>query len=900
MRYACAAAGFGTDTAQAIRGPAVVERRRARHWLQTMIASTSVPEYEPVDLLRQATRQAAASGDAGLACRLANRIGMYLLMRGHALQQDYDEVLAYLELARASGSSESTKLVEVPERTFACLMGKSCHLADFNDGAFDGRRFESSVAGSGMTLLVHSYWASKVMLHYLAGDPNAALAAAAAVFGERSGHNPDAFDADHPEQAECHFFTALAICATLRNVTTRNAEPLRARLARHRALIGDWARATGTAMAACRHLLLSAEIADLDGDGLAAEKLYDDSARAARLHGSLLIEGLARELASRFYATRGLGRIATAYIDDALDCYGRWGAEAKVRLLRRFHPRPRARLPDGLAAQARAGASGQTDPQTGDGIEPGAAYGDGTTARLTINLMQTLAQHAGAARAVLLLSRDDTLSLAAEVTIDGEGTRVSLPDDGKWSAAVPEGLIRFALRTGETVLVDDAAADSRFQHDPHVALHRVRSVLCLPVVAHARLKAALYLENNLMARVFAQARLDLLELLATLAALSLENARLYADLQNREYRLRRLFEVDVIGIVLWDLDGRLLDANQAFLNMVGYSREDVENGAMNWFEMTPPEWRDQVVLEMDEIRRTGALRPIEKEYFRKDGTRLPVLMGATAFDESVQQGIAIVLDLSQQKQAEARALAIERRNRMLHAELAHTNRLVTMGHLSAWIAHDVKQPLAGLVTSANAGLRWLAANPPNIEATVRALERVMRDSARATDILDRTRALMRKAPARVEAVDINAVIDQTLSLVAAEADSKGIGIVLALHPGPLFAAAERTQLQQVVLNLLINAVEAMDADAAGHPRELRVVSGLDPMGRVVVEIRDTGPGLPTADGKDCFEAFFTTKPRGLGVGLAICRSIVEAFGGQICALPNPPRGATFRFLVPAR
>lgn len=863
-----------------------------------MTGSTSIPERQAIDALRQATREAAASGDAALACRLAHHTCWRLLMRGRGLRQDYDEVFDYLELARAAGPSPAGRLVEIAERTFACLMGKTRHLADFSDGVFDGRRFENGIASSGMTPLIQSYWRSKVMLHFLSGDPQAALAAATVVFGEHSDGIPDAFDADHAEpaeHAECHFFTALAICACLRNVTTRNAEPLRGRLARHRAVVGHWAQATGTAMASCRHLLLSAEVAGLEGDGLRAERLYDDSARTARLQGSLLIEALSRELASRFYAFCGLSRIVTAYIDDALDCYGRWGAEAKTRLL----GQARARLASGSWGESPAGAARQTDLRTGEDDEP-ANCGDGMTERLTMTLMQSLAQHAGAERAVLLLSKDDTLSLAAEVKIEGDGTRVSLPADAPFSAAVPDSLIRFALRTGETVLVDDACADSRFQRDPYVALHRVRSILCLPFAAHARLRAVLYLENNLMARVFAQARLDLLEVLATLAAISLENARLYADLQSREYKLRRLFEVDVIGIVFWDLDGRLLDANEAFLNMVGYSREDLENGTMSWFEMTPPEWRDQVVLEMDEIRRSGALRPIEKEYFRKDGTRLPVLMGATAFDEAVQQGVAIVVDLSQQKQAEARALAVERNNRLLHAELAHTNRLVTMGHLSAWIAHDVKQPLAGLVTSANAGLRWLAAEPPNIQATVRALERVIRDSARAADILDRTRALMRKAPARVEPVDINQVIRDTMALVAAEAERKGIAVVLALHPDAPIAAAERTQLQQIILNLLSNAVEAMDADTAGHPRELRVVSELDPMGRVMVEIRDTGPGLPTADGDDCFEAFYTTKPRGLGVGLAICRSIVQAFGGQISASSNSPRGATFRFTVPRR
>lgn len=857
-------------------------------------APSKASSAAPVDRLRQAIRDATDSGDPDAAAHHADQLCLHLLMRGRSLHRDYEEVQRHLHSVQPNGSTIAATLLRIAERTLASLMGRTRQLADFSDPVFDGPQFENDIAAAGHTALTRGYWRSKVMLHFLSGNPAAALIAADRAFAatcERPGE---------VGQAECHFFTAMAICVSLRHVTTRDTAGLRTRLDTHAATVKEWAETTGSGIALCRHMLLGAEIASLDGNSVEAERLYEDSARTARQHGCLLIEALARELASRFHAGRGLERIAAAYIDEAIDHYSRWGADAKVGMLRRSRVSSTARLPGADTMQSRVPSPLPTPTADGGSHGAGARCDEGATEQLTMRLMRTLARHAGAEPAVLLLSCAAGLRPAAEIGVEGETTRVTIHADGAESADIPNTMIRFALRTGETIVIADAQADGRFRHDPYLTRNTVRSALCMPVKTHAGLQAVLYLENNLMTGVFRQARLDVLQMLTTLAAVSRENARLYADLQMREYKLRRLFEVDIIGVVFWDLNGRLLDANDAFLRMVGYSREDLDAGAMNWFEMTPPEWRDQVLREMDEIGRTGALRAVEKEYFRKDGSRLPVLMGVMAFDEAVQQGIAIVVDLSKQKEAEARALDVERRNRMLHGELAHTTRLITTGHLSAWIAHDVKQPLAGLVTSANAALHWIAASPPNIQAGLRAIDRVVRDGKRAADIVDRTHAHMHKAPAATQDVDVNEVVAETLSLIAAEARSKGIDIVLGLHAGPLFATADRTQLQQVVLNLLVNAMEAMDGNGVDEPRRLFVVSEAAPAGHAMIEVRDTGPGLPSANSQDCFEAFYTTKPRGLGVGLAICRSIIEDFGGRITASDNAPRGATFRFVIPRR
>jgi C4-dicarboxylate-specific signal transduction histidine kinase len=292
------------------------------------------------------------------------------------------------------------------------------------------------------------------------------------------------------------------------------------------------------------------------------------------------------------------------------------------------------------------------------------------------------------------------------------------------------------------------------------------------------------------------------------------------------------------------------------------------------------------------------MQPREKEFVRKDGSRVPVLIGAAAFEGQPDQGVAYILDLTDLKRAEEEARAGERRARALQAELAHANRVATMGQLSASIAHEVKQPLVGVVTSGNAGLRWLAAAPPNRAGARRALERIVRDGHRAGEVLDRVRALVSKAAPQKERVELNAIISETLALTRAEAQRHGIAVHSELAADLPPVAADRIQLQQVLLNLVINAIEAMSEDGAPR-RELLVVSGRELSHQALVAVRDSGPGLPADAPGRLFEPFYTTKPRGMGMGLAICLSIIESHGGRLHAMPNHPRGAVFQFTLPS-
>ena len=222
-----------------------------------------------------------------------------------------------------------------------------------------------------------------------------------------------------------------------------------------------------------------------------------------------------------------------------------------------------------------------------------------------------------------------------------------------------------------------------------------------------------------------------------------------------------------------------------------------------------------------------------------------------------------------------------------------------MGQLTASIAHEVKQPIAATVTNAAAALRWLGAQPPDLEEVRQALGRIVKDGNRAGDVIDRIRALIKKAPPRKDRLDINEAIREVIALTRGEAVKTGVSVRTQLADGLPLIEGDRVQLQQVVLNLIINAIEAMSGISEGA-RELLISTGKPSSGGVLVAVQDSGPGLDPASFERLFEAFYTTKPSGLGMGLSICRSIIEAHGGRLWASANEPRGAIFQFLTPAQ
>ena len=281
----------------------------------------------------------------------------------------------------------------------------------------------------------------------------------------------------------------------------------------------------------------------------------------------------------------------------------------------------------------------------------------------------------------------------------------------------------------------------------------------------------------------------------------------------------------------------------------------------------------------------------ELRKLRKDGEVLWVRETARAMLINNRPVVLIVSeDITESKRA-AEAL------REMQTELAHANRVAALGQLTASIAHEVNQPLTGVLSSGRAALRWL--DRPDPEGARRAIERVIRDAARAGDVISGLRALVKKAPPRTESFDMNEAIREVIVVTRGEAARNGISVETQLADGLPLIEGDRVQLQQVVLNLVINAVEAMSGISEGA-RELLISTGKAESDGVLVAVRDSGPGLAPATLERLFEAFYTTKPGGLGLGLSICRSIIEAHGGRLWASANEPQGAVFQFTLPPR
>ena len=806
--------------------------------------------------------------------------------------------------------------------------------------------------------------------------------------------------------------------------------------------------------------------------------------------------------------------------------------------------------------------------------------------RLIETLMQTALEHADAERGILLLTRGTTQWIAAEAMTVGQTTSVKLCEDPVSPDRLPESVLAAVTATHESALLDDALVPNHFSADPYFRRHPIRALLCLPVASRAKLTGLLYLENNRAPHIFTAARVTFLKFLASQAAMSIENTRLYRDLAEREARIRRFVDANIFGIVIADFDGRILEANDAFLRMVGYQREDLVSGRLNWTELTADKWHDRDRNEViAELQRSGRLPPFEWEYIRKDGSRVPVLSGAATF-EGGNQAVGFVLDLTERKRvehalrqseqylaeaermthagswaynhvrgeytyysdeqfrirgldprherpqlaqslamwhpedrekmqafverivrerssftvdyrivlpdgtvkylharghpvlddsgglvehfgtdmdvterrlAEQRLLAQHRVTRILaeaatveevaprilqalceslachlgihwriepkedvlrcaalwrvsadtgaryelavrvagvtrgtglvgrvwanrvaasiadvsrdsefgyadiaardglraaaalpvllngevlgvielmsrdvwqpdqdlleiltaigsqigqfverkraeaalqrvQSELTHATRVMTLGELTASIAHEVNQPLGAIVTSAGSCARWLASQPPDMEKARRALERIANDGRRAAEVIKRIRSLMKRQAPRKSSLSINEAILEVIALAQAELRRSHILVGTRLADLPR-VQGDKVQLQQVLLNLMVNAIEAMSG-VAERRRELTIISSMEWPDAVQVEVRDSGTGLDAEHAAHLFEPFYTTKAEGIGIGLSISRSIVEAHGGRLSAGANSPHGAVFRFLLP--
>jgi C4-dicarboxylate-specific signal transduction histidine kinase len=458
------------------------------------------------------------------------------------------------------------------------------------------------------------------------------------------------------------------------------------------------------------------------------------------------------------------------------------------------------------------------------------------------------------------------------------------------------------------VILDDASKEKLFSADNYIIQNRARSLLCLPLVKQAELIGVLYLENNLASHVFTPARIAVLKLLSSQAAISLQNARLYAELINEnrdrqkadealrasEASLSEAQQISHTGSWRWKVRASECYLSAEFLRI--YALDTTTRPLSYATVMERVHGEDRPLFEQTLDKAVSERSRFQHEYriAPPDGSvKHLVCVGQPDVPESGEiEFVGTVMDITERRRAEE-AL------RNSQADLARVARLTTMGELAASLAHEINQPLAAIVANGDAALRWLNRDNPDLDEARNSLSSIVRDGARAGGVIRGLRALAKKSEPERAKFDINEAIDEVLALTRSELQRHGVVLHTDLSAGDRPVFGDRVQLQQVLLNLIMNGIEAMKAVPA-QTRDLTVSSALAEAGSVLVAIEDTGTGLDPAIAQRIFEPFFTTKSDGLGMGLSICRSIIEAHGGRLWVLPRALHGTALRFTIPTR
>jgi PAS domain S-box-containing protein len=837
-----------------------------------------------IDWVQRALITAQTNGDLTFASFASNSLTMLLLASGEPLDGVQAEAVNGLEYTRRVRFGLFADIMTGQLGLVRALRGLTSDISSFGDKQFDERRFQERLeTDPRLAFAACWYWIRKLQARFHANDYPGAVAAADRA-QSLMWKSPPFFEA-----AEYHFYAALARAATLDPSPSDAQRPSRDALYAHHLQLETWARHCPENFAN-RAALVSAEIARLEGRETEAMRLYEQAIRSARDNGFVHNEALANELAANFYAALGFETISHAYLRNARSCYLRWGADGKVRQMDETNPHLRQQATQSRPVATIGAAVEQVD--VGTVITAAQAVsGEIVLDRLIETLMTIALKNAGAQRGLLILLEGDRPRIEAEGRADQKAVKVTVRREAVTQADILESLLHYVVRTRQSVILDDALAQDPFSTDDYIRKKQARSVLCLPLLKQAKLIGVLYLENNLASHVFTPARISLLELLASQAAISLENARLYGELTMTEERWRKLFESVPVGVVLVGPDRRYIAANPTFQKMTGYSEAELRQ--LSPADITHED--DQATTEAI-ITAHYAGEPyrghLVKRYRRKDGglTWAEVDGFLAPGPESSFFLAGVSVDITERKLAEE-AL------RDARADVERMARLTTMGELTASIAHEINQPLAAIVTQSEAALRFLGRDEPDLDEVQDALSCIARDGMRAGDVIRGLRALARKSGPQLAKLHIGDVIRQVLAIAHGELLRHDVVLRTELASGERPILGDHVQLQQVVLNLIINGVEAMKG-VTDRTRELTISSRLAEPNSMLVAVQDTGTGLDPAVAERMFQTFFTTKSDGLGMGLAICRSIVEAHGGRLSASPRASHGAEVRFTVP--
>ena len=865
-------------------------------------------------LVRRAFTTANELGDLTFAAYSCNNLITNLLASGDPLPDIHREAEAGLAFARKIRFGLVIDIITAQLRLILTLRGQTPAFNSFNDVQFDEERFEQHFeADPRLALASCWYWIRKLQARFYAGDYASAIDAETHA-SQLLWTSPSFF-----EVAEYRFFGALARAAQCRATSgDERAAHLEALAAHHRQL-EVWAQHCPENFGN-RTALVRAEIARLQGRDLDAERFYEEAIQLARENGFVQNEGTAGELAASFYAARGLETIAQAYLRNARHCYLRWGADGKVRHMDEALPRLSI-VPSAPPSMTTIGTSLENlDLATVIKVSQ-AVSGEIVLEKLIDTLLRTALEHAGAQRGLLILLHGGTQRLEAEATTSPETIEVHLRRASVSPTELPQSVLHYVMRTQESVILDDASAQNPFSADEYIRRTRPRSALCLPLLKQATLIGVLYLENSLIPHVFTPARTAVLKLIASQAAIALENAYLYTDLQQEnsdrrraEEALRRseayLAEAQTLshtGTFSWTPE-----TDEIYWSAESFRIHEVEGTTSPdialMMRQTHPEDRELFARTLDAARSQKKDFQFEYRLLMQDGSVKHLQSVARALvDESGRlEFVGAVMDITQRKRVEEAQRMQEREREKMQRQLQQAAKMEAIGRLAGGIAHDFNNILGAILGYGELVQDNLAEG----NAVRRYIDQVMLAGARGKGLVDRILAFSRSGVNERLPLQVQSVVEETLELLTPSLPPD-VRLERWLDAAETTVLGDATQLHQVVMNLCTNAVQAMGSGGVLTVAIERAVLGerrllshgtLGAGSYVRLAVGDTGGGIQPAVLEHIFEPFFTTKRvgDGTGLGLALVHGIVADFGGAIDVTTQVGIGTTFTTWLPAR
>jgi PAS domain S-box-containing protein len=806
--------------------------------------------------------------------------------RGDALGDVLEYSQKYADFAQYSQNLPIYETIRLEQQFTKCLMGKTRGGASFSDEEIDEDVSVDVIARAAFTAGLATYHVMKLFAAYLMGDWDTARACA-----EKARKILPAVMSMTVEPT-FYFVHALVLAEAHREAGRADRDEIVRTLTAYQKKFAVWSKGCPENFF-CKYALISAEIAGILNDALSAERLFEQSIEAAGASGFIQWEAMANERAALFYGRRGFAVIARSYLREARICYARWGAAAKVRRLEAMHPRaferragngaPVAERLEQLDAMAIAKAQQ-------------AISGEIVPTRLTETLLRIVMENAGAQKGALFV--ESGFELYAAVTSRGEIEFSKTPMESFPGVAV--SIINYVRRTSKTVIMADASSDAGdFAADEHLRRTSPKSVLCLPILRQARLIGTLYLENNLAPGAFTQDRRAVIEVLASQAAISLENARIYQALHESEAKYRRIVDTASEGIVTIAPDDEILFVNAMLAEMLGYRAEQIVGRPLTAF-MYKEDLSDH--RRRMENRRKGLVENYERRFRNGAGETVWTLVSASPiFDEAHEYSgsLAMLTDITKRKQSEE---AILRLNRDLEQRVAQRTSALESANkeLEAFnytVSHDLRAPLRA-IDGYSKILEEDHAEALDADGR-RCLGLIRRSGARMERLIDDLLTFSRTSRSVIgkEMVDLAAMAQDVFAELHAAAPGRTIRFILG-EPPPPPAFCDRSLIRQAMANLLGNAVKY----TGSRPEAVIEFSGTEGEGENIYCVKDNGAGFDMRYVDKLFGLFQRLHSddefEGTGVGLAIVKRVVERHGGRVWAEGGVGEGAAFSFTLP--